>query len=874
MNAYKHEKMFQLIKEHAIAFGDCVSVYDPVLDKVVESTDCFMEIIDIDPASNHIKAQWLAKMKLSGQVYHEELFQIGADLSPVFKEYELVHVNGSVHHIRQVNYPYFDQQDPEKTLVLITLRDCNHEYRTNPKHVTENWRKENSSQVRYLRKILALISNECQADFAMLAIPSADKQHAQSLVAIQDGEFIDDLNYALKGTPCEITVNGSICAHKNDIQNLYPEDNMLVNMQAESYIGVPFFDEEGLVSGYLVIIKKTSLQDKSYCKKLIENYQAQLNRRIQLYFADKQLAQMCQDKSGFLGFDQEQFLLGTTPSSKELASWSNISKETFNSVKEAILITDADNNIIHCNRAFTDITGYSLAEVLAKNPSVLSSGLHDAVFYQQMEKSLAETGIWEGEIINKNKSGKTYSEWLFIRVVFDENQQATHHIAVFSDISKHKEKEELLYFQANYDPLTMLPNRSLLFFTLAESLTKLEEQPGKPIVLMHIDLNGLARINENFDYNVGDALLVETARRIKRIINDDSVMVARISGDNFVVLFSCVEHTFDADNIATRLCQELAKAVLIDQKTVKITANIGIAETSNSTLNPESLYSMAEQALLNAKLEGLGQFCVFDEQLRTELKNTWQLEQELNVAIAEDQFVLHYQPQIDASSGELLGLEALVRWQHPQRGLLAPFYFISLAEKTDQIVDLGTLVLRKACRQIALWQQTLEQTFTVSVNISPRQFALESSANTMQSIIEESAIDTSGIILEITEDVLMADHSDLLTTLGALNEGGIKLSLDDFGTGFSSLSYLQQYPLSELKIDRSFVKSLGHKPESLSIVKAIISMANSLNLKVVAEGVETVEQRDILADLGCDIFQGFYYAKPLAVADLTEFIKQ
>ncbi|WP_371374171.1 putative bifunctional diguanylate cyclase/phosphodiesterase [Thalassotalea aquiviva] len=865
---------FLQIKEHAIALGDCVCVYDCIADKIVEYTYCFEDILGISPMARGIGAKWLANMKSQDPSLKQQVLSFNNSSILQSFEYEVQSNDGVVHYIRQVNYPYIDVADTQTELLLIVLRDCSHEYKVNPLKTTKDWRKEHSSQIRYMRPIVAHIHHQCESDFTMLAVPDEEKNSAYSLVAIQGDCFLDTIDYELKGTPCEVTSDGHICTHKKDITERYPEDEMLVNMGAQSYIGVPFFDNNGQVSAYLVIIKKVPLQNFDECRQIIDSFQPQLNRRIQLYFSDQRLAWLGNNKGSFLSFDQQQFALGTAPSTKELASWSSISEQTFNSIKEAVLISDANNKIIHCNKAFTDITGYTLNEVLGKDPGILSSGYHDATFYQKMGQSLQDNGFWEGEIINKNKAGKTYSEWLLIRVVYDENQQRTHYIAVFSDISKHKEKEELLYFQANYDPLTMLPNKSLLFFTLAEVLAKLQENSENLICLMHIDISGLARINENFDYYMGDAVLVETAKRIKEVVNNDDVMLARISGDNFILLYPEIDGETDVIPIADQICQNIALPMQIDDVALSIKSNVGLAVTSNSDLTPEALCSMTELALFNAKMSGANKVSMFDEQQQSVLKDNWCLEQDLAVAISEDQFELHYQPQIDRVSGKVIGVEALVRWQHPDKGLLSPHYFIHLAEQSEQIIELGNLVLSKACQQIKLWNSQLEEPITVSVNISPRQFAQECSTDTMANIITESGVDYSCVILEITEDMLMADHSDLLETLNNLKAMGLQLSLDDFGTGFSSLSYLQQYPLSELKIDRSFVKNISNNPESLSIVKAIVSMANSLSLKVVAEGVETAEQMNILDNLGCDIFQGYYYAEPMKSERLVEFIQQ
>tara|TARA_R110001583_G_C5671699_1_gene411434 strand:- start:32316 stop:35015 length:2700 start_codon:yes stop_codon:yes gene_type:complete len=857
---------YSLLKQHAVLMGDCVCVYDPKRDAIVEYTDCFNDIVNIGAINTNVKQRWLTKIEKMSELAKSHLFSHNIESKPEQFEYYLKNKSANSHRINHISYPFTSQSG--HLLVLIILRD----HDALPKSIVEaklkmeDWRRIDNSQLRHIRKIISAIYSRCQASFVMLALPQESGGTAKSLVAINEGGFIDEMVYELAGTPCEITNQGKICTHKKDIQKLYPSDKMLVEMSAESYIGVPFFDDNGRVQAYLVIISKTTLASKSHYHDVLDELQPKLSRRLQLYAADQQLLEL-----GDNHFDITQFSLGATPSTETLGQWSNLSDEAFNYVKEAICITDANNNIIQVNKAFREITGYSEQEIIGRGPSVLSSGKHDHEFYQKMYNSLEQHGMWEGEIINKTKQGKLFSEWLYIRVIYNNKQEVTNYIAVFNDISLHKENEELLYFQANYDPLTMLPNRSFFFYNLAEKMNALTEDSTESLYLLHIDLNGLARINENYNYSVGDSILIETSRRLKRIISDDAVL-ARISGDNFVILIPTKNHDYDINALAGEVCELLALAIDTEDFQVKITSNIGIASTDNPELSTDTFYSMAEQALLKSKQEGANLYFVYDEALQNELKSRWQLEQELALAIEEDQFVLYYQPQVDSQTGHLLGVECLVRWQHPKKGLIAPGYFIPLAEESGQIVSLGNLILEKACQQIKIWSTQYEQKFTVSVNISPRQFALEHSHKTLRNIIEQSQIDKSRIILEITEDVLMTEHSDLLEMLSEIRASGIELSLDDFGTGFSSLSYLQQYPLSELKIDQSFVRSLGVKPESHTIVQAIIAMAKGLNLKVVAEGVETQQHIDILSLLGCDIFQGYYFSKPVPVEELDLYI--
>lgn len=856
---------WSLLKSHAITMGDCVAVFDPEFDSLLEFTLCLEELVGVNAQSQQVRRAWFEQLDDVNLAEFNRLFTFTKEADVQELEYVITDEYHKQHTIRHLSYCYAN--DLGEQLILIILRDFSTKSKKQSTLKVADWHHLDSSQIRHLRKIIKALYIDLSADFLMVATPDLDNEAATSLVAMQDGLFIEPLNYALAGTPCELTSSGKICVHKEDIQTLYASDDFLKEMGAQSYIGVPFFNEKGRVHGYLVVINKYVIEDEESFHRIIHKYQPMLNRRIQLFIADQQLQGFKRDR-----FEHSQLLLGSTPTSENLMAEPTLSNHAFNDLKEAILIADANLTIIQVNKAFSDITGYSAKEAVGQKPNMLSSGKHQESFYQEMYQSLEQDGIWEGEIVNKTKQGRLYTEWLNIRVIYNHHQELTHYMAIFSDISFHKEHEALLYFQANYDPLTSFPNRSLLFYQLAEQIEQLTTQSRSTLCLLHLDLNGLSRINENYGYAIGDALLLHVAEIIKSHV-DENTIIARISGDNFIILRHILDEELSEFTLTDTLIESIAAPIDIEGVRLNITSNIGIAYTKNPELSTDNFYSRAEQALFRAKLDGVNLARVYDKVLENELKNCWQLEQELNLAIEKDQFELYYQPQMDVITNRLAGVEALVRWHHPTRGLLTPGYFIPLAEKTGQIIPLGNLILQKACAQIRCWQQQLVKRFTVSVNISPKQFSVEATHHYLKRIINEAQIDKSLIVLEITEDVLMTEHSDLLEMLKDFRQDGIELSLDDFGTGFSSLSYLQQYPLNELKIDRSFIRTLGAKPESQTIVKAIIAMAKGLKLKVVAEGVETLQHRDVLSKLGCDILQGYYYAKPLCIEKLKPFIK-
>jgi diguanylate cyclase (GGDEF)-like protein/PAS domain S-box-containing protein len=699
----------------------------------------------------------------------------------------------------------------------------------------------------------------------LLASPIDNQKKARTIACMLDGEFIENFEYSLKDTPCENTVTGTVCTYEQNIAKLFPKDYLLIEMKAESYLGVPFFDNHGNVNCILVVVNRTSITNKQQILDTVRKYQAMITHRLKLLDVEHFFnSNTSSDKYANDFFNDIK--LGVVPNSNNLTDWLNISSQALNRAKEGLIITDAKSRIISVNQAFTKITGFTFDEALGQTPAFLASGEHSSDFYHTMYLSLEKNGFWEGEIINRNKNGETYPEWLDIRAIYNDFGKLSYYMGIFSDISEHKENEELLYFQANYDALTMLANRSQLFNYLATSFV----DSNQPLHLVHVDLNGLVRINENYGYHVGDAVIIEVANRLKAFAKEAD-LASRISGDNFVLALKGQYSEQQMTMLAENILEKVAEPIIVDEYKIKLDSNLGIAQSTEDSIPAEDFFNMAEQALLEAKVNGRNKYAFYDKKLHEHLRYTWTLQQELMEAIELDQLELYFQPQINSQTGLQVGAEVLVRWLHPSHGILQPGEFIPLAEKANLIVPLGNLILEKACRQIKHWSDSFGYNIRTSINISPRQFALEAQHHTIKQIIKDSGVDKKLISLEITEDVLMSNQSEILQTLNELKAFGLHLSLDDFGTGFSSLAYLQSYPLDELKIDRSFVRELDQKAEAKTIVKTIISMAKALQLKVVAEGVETEQQRNILSMLECDILQGFYYSKPVPIAEYLNY---
>ncbi|MEO3677901.1 EAL domain-containing protein [Rheinheimera sp. FR7-31] len=531
--------------------------------------------------------------------------------------------------------------------------------------------------------------------------------------------------------------------------------------------------------------------------------------------------------------------------------------------REAIMITDAQQRIIRVNPAFTDITGYSEAEVVGKNPTVLSSGLHDKPFYQHLWQTLQQYDVWSGEIYNRRKNGEVYPEHVVINALKDDKGVITHYIASFNDISKAKADQQRIHHLAYYDPLTQLPNRRLLLDKIAEIQNECQRS-NDFAALLFIDLDHFKQLNDSLGHSYGDELLCQLAERLQLTIRATDTL-ARPGGDEFILLARLLTKeqdlaAQDAQNLGNKLLQEIRQPFLLKQHQYHLTASIGIALFNDNSKPIDELLSSADLAMYHSKERGRNQLYFFEQHMQENLRQRQQLEQGLKQTLANNEFRLFYQPKVN-KEGKLAGYEALLRWQRPGHGLVPPDQFIPLAESTGLIIDIGQWVLQTACEQI---KQFCNQgtPLPIAVNVSQRQLAQKNFVATVQHILTTTAIDPHLLELELTESMLHDNLDSTRHKLTLLNQQGVCFSLDDFGTGYSSLSYLKNLPISVLKIDKSFVREFLSQDTDHAIVRTILAMAESLSLRVVAEGVEQQAQFDELVALGCDLFQGYLFGKP------------
>ena len=542
---------------------------------------------------------------------------------------------------------------------------------------------------------------------------------------------------------------------------------------------------------------------------------------------------------------------------------------------DAILITDANANIIRVNRAFTDITGYSPEEVLGKNPRMLSSGRQDKAFYAAMWQQLLNTGSWSGEMWDRRKNGQIYPKWLTITAIIDEQGKTTQYVAIFSDITARKQAEEEIHNLAFYDALTKLPNRRLLLdrFRLALSVSVRSNNYG---AVLFLDMDKFKTLNDTLGHDYGDLMLVEVAARLQFCVREVDT-VSRLGGDEFVVLIDEIGANAEEASQRVALIAEKIRAALavpyqINSHEHHSSPSIGVCLYRGNAESVETLLKHADMAMYQAKDAGRNAVRFFDPAMQLAVETRAALETDLRHAVPEQQLRLYYQIQVD-NEHRPMGAEALVRWIHPTRGLVSPGQFIPVAEESSLILEVGNWVLETACRQLEQWSQR-EQTrdLMLAVNVSAQQFCKHDFVENVAAIIRTHQVNPACLKLELTESVVLTDVGDVVAKMHALKALGIRLSLDDFGTGYSSLSYLKQLPLDQLKIDQSFVRDIATDPNDAVMVQTIIDLAQNFRLNVIAEGVETEAQLDFLKQNSCMAYQGYLFGKPVPIDEFEALL--
>ena len=548
------------------------------------------------------------------------------------------------------------------------------------------------------------------------------------------------------------------------------------------------------------------------------------------------------------------------------------SAAVFDNSAEGVIITAPDERIVAVNPAFTAITGYTEEEVLGETPRILSSGIQGPDFYRGLWRELKETDVWQGEIWNRRKSGEVFPEYLTISAVRDEQGVLTNYVSVFADITEVKRSQEELDFLANHDPLTELPNRRLFNDRLDHALDHARRNDSALAVLF-LDLDGFKNVNDSLGHPVGDRLLVQVAQRLAQRIRQTDTL-ARIGGDEFLILLESVAGPEDVEVVARDILEEFRDSFRLAGQEISLSASMGISLYPADGEDTATLMKNADAALFRAKEQGRGQLQYYTRELTDNAAARLQMERELEAAVERGQLELHFQPKIDLASGAVRGAEALVRWRHPQWGLVSPGKFIPLAEETGLILPVGEWVLRAACRQIREWAQAGLAPGRVGVNVSAVQLHRQNLPSLVAGVAGEEGCGMDCLELELTEASIMQNTAVTARALAELRQAGVELAIDDFGTGYSSLGYLKNLPLDTLKIDKSFVDDVPAEESDVALIRTIIGMGTSLGLKVVAEGVETEEQAGFLQAEGCGAAQGFLYSPALPAREFTEMLRR
>lgn len=550
-----------------------------------------------------------------------------------------------------------------------------------------------------------------------------------------------------------------------------------------------------------------------------------------------------------------------------------LSSMVFHSISEGILVTDIDGLIVEANPAFTKITGYRTDELLGQTPAILKSGYHDQAFYESIWHQLDTEGFWEGEIYDKRKNGEVFPQWLTINTVYDNDDKPYRRIAMFIDFTEKKRAEEVIWQQAHMDILTGLPNRKLFGDRIHQELEH-TDRSGLPTAILFLDLDMFKEVNDTLGHAMGDQLLVQVAARISKCVRSVDT-VARQGGDEFAIILSQVKNM----HVVNAICEELLNSLAMpyqlgdEDEAAYITASIGITFYPDDATNVGDLIKSADQAMYAAKERGRNCFQYFTREMQQEAVQRMQLIADMRRAITEHQFVLYYQPLVLLEDRSINKAEALIRWRHPEKGLVMPDEFIPTAEESHQILAIGSWVLEEATKTVLMLQQKYDADFQLSVNISPVQFeSLDSNISSWLEQLGSLALSGQSVVAEITEGMMMSGSDEIREKMIAFKTAGVQVALDDFGTGYSSLAYISEYDIDYLKIDQYFVKNLSLRSDAYTLCKAIIVMAHNLGIKVIAEGVETEQQHRLLLELGCDFGQGYLYSRPVKLGDFEQLL--
>lgn len=644
------------------------------------------------------------------------------------------------------------------------------------------------------------------------------------------------------------------------------------NAAAASTFG---YDEKEMIGKPFLSLKNLSENDR----KLTEEY-SDPHTTPYLFYKSKEgnLVYIHELSSPIINDDGEKtgqlFILKDVSRIRDIHRMKILQSAVFHGLGEAVMITNRENKIITVNDSFTRITGYPLEEVAGKKPSVLSSGRHDKSFYETMWANLLESGVWQGEIWNRKKNGSIYPEWLTIKTLKTESGNITNYIGIFSDRSSYKEKEEYIKFLAFHDNLTGLPNRVLMEDRLSLAIAHAHRTSQKVAVLF-MDLDRFKNINDSLGHTAGDLLLMETAKRLLGLIRSDDT-VARQGGDEFVIILQDIQSPQDVAHIAQKILDAVSEKMTLGSNVMNVSSSIGISLFPDDGETSDHLIRNADTAMYHAKEQGRSNFQFFTERLNEITQKKIELETEMSQASERGEFYLVLQPQVDLKTRKITGAEILLRWNHHKMGEVSPEEFIPIAEESELIATIGDWVMENGFMQLSKLfnENPVTQNMRFSINISPRQLRKSNIVDKLQALMNQYTPPKQTIEIEITETAIMEDLPNNLELINRLKNLGLNLAIDDFGSGYSSLSILRRMPVDRLKIDRSFIREVVTDLNDATIVRAIISLAHTLGLSVIAEGVENVDQEKFLKKAHCNFAQGFYFYPPMTFESFVHFINE
>ena len=702
--------------------------------------------------------------------------------------------------------------------------------------LAETGSNKNEDFFEQMVRELATSHNVRYAFIAHLEKNSVDT--VTTIVAWVNNEIVENFSYSLADTPCQQIIQQGMCIYPDNVQQLFPKDKMLFDMEVVSYIGMPLRSSIGESIGLLAILDHKPMTEDPHKIDLLGSLAARVAIELELQESDKQL---------------------------------NLSSQVFKAAHEAIVITDANNIIVDVNPKFSEITGYSFEEVIGHDFNILGSEKHPPSLFEEIWQTIAQQGFWHGELWNRKKNGELYAGLFTISSIKDEQGKVLNYISLFSDITQNKEQQASLELIAHYDVLTGLPNRSLFADRFKQAIAH-SKRSDTLLAICFLDLDDFKPINDTYGHVVGDQLLIKVAERIKTQLRAEDT-VSRIGGDEFAFLLGDITSIQQCEQMLQRLHISISQIYTIEGNNLSISASSGVTLYPDDNADLDTLLRHADQAMYHAKMDGRNQYQFFDAKKDQSRVNKQQRIKEIHQALLQGEMQLYYQPKVNMKTGKVFGVESLIRWNHPTKGLIPPLAFLPVIESTELEIILGEWVINAALQQISQWQ-VAGLFLEVSVNIS--SYHLQSSdfisklRSTLGNYVE---IDSKQLQLEVLESSAISDLSTISDIIKSCRHIlGLGIALDDFGTGYSSLAHLRNLSSNTLKIDQSFVNGLLDNANDYAIIESIVALASAFNKEIVVEGVETIEQGLMLLTMGCAQFQGYIIAKPMPAADVIKWL--